>query len=332
MTTCDDERPGGLRIVVAGGAGFIGSHLCRKLLAEGHEVVAIDSLSTGSRRNVEELLVRPGFSLIERDVVRGIADAIKGRVDRIYNLACPASPVHYQRDPIHTTLTSVLGTVSCLKLAERWGARCLLASTSEVYGDPEVHPQTEDYRGNVSSIGPRSCYDEGKRCAESLLMDFRRTKGVSVRLARIFNTYGPNMAVDDGRVVSNFVVQALRNESLAVYGDGSQTRSLCYVDDLVDGLIGLMERSPVPGPLNLGNPEELTVLEIAERVIAHVGRGRIVWRPLPEDDPRRRKPDIRAAQNAFGFRPRVSFAEGLRSTVDYFERRLASDEALRSTG
>src|SRR5690606_28328565 len=284
--------------------------------------IALDSLITGSRENVRELLGSPRFTLIERDAVRGFTEVVRGRIDRVYNLACPASPVHYQMDPIHTTLTSVLGTLNCLRLAERWGARCLLTSTSEVYGDPEVHPQREDYRGNVSSTGPRACYDEGKRCAESLVMDYRRTRGVSVRIARIFNTYGPNMAVDDGRVVSNFIVQALRGEPLTVYGDGSQTRSLCYVDDLVEGLIGLMERSPVPGPINLGNPEELSVLEIAERVIAAVGRGRIVRRPKPEDDPRRRKPDIGAAERAFGFQPRVPFDEGLRATVAYFERKL----------
>ncbi len=320
--TRERESDAELRILVAGGAGFIGSHLCRRLHAEGHDVIALDSLITGSRENVRELLGSPRFTLIERDAVRGFTEVVRGRIDRVYNLACPASPVHYQMDPIHTTLTSVLGTLNCLRLAERWGARCLLTSTSEVYGDPEVHPQREDYRGNVSSTGPRACYDEGKRCAESLVMDYRRTRGVSVRIARIFNTYGPNMAVDDGRVVSNFIVQALRGEPLTVYGDGSQTRSLCYVDDLVEGLIGLMERSPVPGPINLGNPEELSVLEIAERVIAAVGRGRIVRRPKPEDDPRRRKPDIGAAERAFGFQPRVPFDEGLRATIAYFERKL----------
>lgn len=330
MTTELEGESTTLRVVVAGGAGFIGSHLCRRLLDQGHEVIVVDSLVTGSRENVTELLANPKFTLVEQDVMR-IADRIR-RIDRVYNLACPASPVHYQRDPVHTTLTNVLGTYSCLRLAERWDARCLLASTSEVYGDPEVHPQPESYRGNVSSTGPRSCYDEGKRCAESLLMDYRRSRGVSVRLARIFNTYGPRMAIDDGRVVSNFIVQALRGESLTVYGDGSQTRSLCYVDDLVEGLLGLMERSPVPGPINLGNPEELTVLEIAERVIAMVGRGRIVRRPLPEDDPRRRKPDIQAAERAFGFRPRVAFEQGLRATVEYFERKLKEQSSLRSTG
>jgi UDP-glucuronate decarboxylase len=322
-----------LRVVVAGGSGFIGSHLCRRLLDYGHEVIAVDSLVTGARKNVADLLQNPRFSLVERDILRGIVDAVRKRAHRVYNLACPASPQHYQRDPIHTTLTNVLGTHSCLKLAERWGARCLLASTSEVYGDPEVHPQPESYRGNVSSIGPRACYDEGKRCAESLLMDFRRTKGLPIRLARLFNTYGPNMAINDGRVVSNFIVQALRNENLTVYGDGSQTRSLCYVDDMIDGLVGLMEQSPVSGPMNLGNPEELSVLEIAERVIAEVGRGKIVRRPLPEDDPKRRKPDIRMAEKAFGFRPKVPFKVGLRATIDYFDRQLSNAESsLASAG
>jgi UDP-glucuronate decarboxylase len=318
--------------VVTGGAGFIGSHLCRRLLEQGHRVIAIDSLITGSLDNVIELREYPEFSFVQRDVVRGITDLVRGRVDRVYNLACPASPVHYQRDPVHTTLTNVLGTHSCLRLAVRSGARCLLASTSEVYGDPEVHPQPEHYHGNVSCIGPRSCYDEGKRCAESLLMDYRRTRGVSVRLARIFNTYGPQMAIDDGRVVSNFIVQALRGEALTIYGDGSQTRSLCHVDDMVAGLIGLMDLCPFPGPLNLGNPEELSVLQIARRVIDVVGQGRIVHRPLPEDDPRRRKPDITAAERAFGFRPQISFEQGLHSTVAYFERKLLRADPLRSTG
>lgn len=263
--------------------------------------------------------------------MRGIVDAVRKRAHRIYNLASPASLGQYQRDPINTTLTNVMGTYSCLKLAERWGARCLLASSSAVYGNPEVHPQPESYHGGVSPIGPRACYVEGKRCAESLLMDFRRVKGLPIRLARIFNTYGPKMGINDGRVVSTFVVQALRNENLTVNGDGSQTRSLCYVDDLVDGLVGLMERSPVSGPLNLGSPEELSVLEIAERVIAEVGRGRIVRRPLPEDDPRRKKPDIRAAERAFGFRPKVPFKVGLRATIDYFEGVLRQEGSASSS-
>lgn len=312
-----------LRVLVTGGAGFIGSHLCRRLLGMGHEVVAVDNLLTGSRENVTDLLLQPRFTLIERDVVRGLSDLGRLRIDRVFSLACPASPPQYQKDPVHTTLTSVLGTVNCLRLAVPWGARFLLASTSEVYGDPECHPQTEAYRGNVSSTGPRACYDEGKRCAESLSMDFHRTRGVPVRIARIFNTYGPQMAVNDGRVVSTFVVQALRNEPLTVYGDGSHTRSLCYVDDMVEGLWGLMERPGVGGPVNLGNPEELSVLEIAERTIAMVGGGRIVHRPLPEDDPTRRRPDISVAKRLFGFAPKVTFDEGLRATVAYFERKLA---------
>ena len=321
-----------LRIVVTGGAGFIGSHLCRRLLTQGHEVIAIDSFITGSRDNVEELASYPAFSLRERDIVRGVADVVSGRVDRVYNLACPASPPAYQRDPIHTTLTNVVGTHSALRLAERWGARFLQASTSEVYGDPDVHPQPEDYRGNVSITGPRSCYDEGKRCAESLVMDYRRMRALPVRIARLFNTYGPNMAADDGRVISNFIVQALRGEALTVYGDGTQTRSLCYVDDTVEGLLALMECSSAPGPVNLGNPEELSILEIAERVIAVVGGGRIVRRALPEDDPKRRRPSIELAQRTLGFRPKVSFEEGLRATVAYFEQKLRAAETLLSTG
>ncbi len=311
-----------LRIVVTGGAGFIGCHLCRRLLELGHEVIAVDSLLTGSRDNLCGVLANPRFSLAERDIVLGFADLVRGRIDRIYNLACAASPAHYQRDPVHTTLSSVLGVHRCLKLAELCGARLLQASTSEVYGDPELHPQREDYRGSVSCTGPRACYDEGKRCAESLVMDFRRGRSTQVRIARIFNTYGPNMAVDDGRVVSNFIVQALRGEPLTVYGDGHQTRSLCYVSDLVDGLIGLMEQSVTPGPVNLGNPEERSVLAIAELVIAAVGRGRIVRKPLPADDPRRRKPDIGLAQRAFAFEPQVSLEHGLSATIDYFENKL----------
>ena len=327
-----EEAEQKLRIVVAGGAGFIGSHLCGRLLEQGHEVIAVDSLVTGSRRNVEELSRHPRFSLIERDVTRGVVDAVRKRAHRVYNLASPAGVTSYQRDPIHTSLTNVVGTHSCLKLAERWGARCLLASTGDVYGDPEVHPQPETYRGNVSTIGPRACYEESKRCAESLLMDFRRTKGLPIRVARLFNVYGPNMAINGGKVVSNFVVQALRNEELTVYGDGRQTRSLCYVDDIVEGLMGLMERSSMSGPMNLGNPEELSVLEIAERVIAEVGRGKIVRKPLPQDDPRRRKPDIRLAERAFGFRPTVPFKVGLTKTIGYFERILKEESSIASTG
>jgi UDP-glucuronate decarboxylase len=317
-----DQESNALRIVVTGGAGFIGSHLCARLLEQGHDVIAVDSFITGSRDNLRRSLENPRFTLVDRDIVHGFADVVRGRVDRIYNLACAASPPHYQRDPIHTTLTSVLGVHRCLRVAERFGARVLQASTSEVYGDPEMHPQREEYRGSVSCNGPRACYDEGKRCAESLVMDFRRTRGAAVRVARIFNTYGPHMAVDDGRVVSNFIVQALRGEPLTVYGDGRQTRSLCYVDDLVDGLIGLMEQTSTAGPVNLGNPEERTVLEIAELVIAAVGRGRIVRRPLPADDPRRRKPDITLAQRTFGWAPRVGFEVGLAQTIAYFERKL----------
>lgn len=310
------------RILVTGGAGFLGSHLCRRLVSEGNQVLALDDLSTGSRSNVSDLLGHPRFSLLESDVMSEFDSGLETRFDRIYNLACPASPAHYRREPIHTTLTSVLGAHHCLRLAEKCRARLLQSSTSEVYGDPECHPQREDYRGNVSIIGPRACYDEGKRCAESLVMDYRRIHGVSVRIARIFNTFGPYMSPDDGRVVSNFIVQALQGEALTVYGDGLQTRSLCYVDDMIDGLVGLMEQEDNEGPMNLGNSEELTVLEIAERVIGAVGRGRIVQQPLPADDPRRRCPDITLARRVFGFEPKVSFDEGLARTIDYFRQKL----------
>lgn len=309
-----------VRVLVTGGAGFLGSNLCRRLLAEGHQVVALDNYRTGSAENTRDLLPNPRFRVIEHDVSKPFDVA----ADRVYNLACAASPPRYQEDPIHTTLTSVTGIYHALSCAERHGARLLQASTSEVYGDPEVHPQREDYCGRVSPIGPRACYDEGKRCAESLAMDFHRARRAEVRIARIFNTYGPGMAVDDGRVVSNFVTQALRGEPLTIYGDGAQTRSLCYVDDMIEGLVRLMEVEGESGPINLGNPRELTVLEIAERVIALVGRGRIVRRPLPKDDPRRRRPDIDLARRVLGFEPQTPFEEGLVPTVRYFERRLRS--------
>lgn len=310
----------GKRIVVTGGAGFLGSHLCRTLVREGHHVTAVDNLQTGSRENIRDLVDGPHFVLIEHDVVQ----PYDIEADEIYNLACAASPPRYQHDPIHTTLTNVQGTLNALLLAEKHRARILQASTSEVYGDPEVHPQREDYRGSVSCTGPRACYDEGKRCAESLMMDFHRSRGVDVRIARIFNTYGPAMDLDDGRVVSNFVTQALRNESLTVYGDGLQTRSLCYVDDLIRGLIGLMEQARTIEPVNLGNPTELTVKEIAERVIHRIGRGRITYQPLPVDDPKRRKPDITRAQSTFGFNPSTSFEQGLEPTLADFQRRLTA--------
>lgn len=306
------------RILVTGGAGFVGSHLCRQLLRMGHTVVAVDNLMTGSRGNVRDLLEHRRFQLLQHDVI----EPFDVPADRVYNLACPASPTQYQRNAVHTTLTSVMGAYHALVNAQRHGARFLQASTSEVYGDPDAHPQPESYLGNVSCTGPRACYDEGKRCAESLTMDFHR-RGLDVRIARIFNTYGPAMAVDDGRVVSNFIIQALRDQPLTIYGDGSQTRSLCYVDDLVAGLIALMEQAHTARPVNLGNPTELRVGEIAERVIDYVGRGRIEHRPLPADDPRRRQPDITLAQQLWGFRPSVSFEQGLVPTVTYFEHRLA---------
>lgn len=307
------------RVLVTGGAGFLGSHLCRRLLAEGERVLCLDNLRTGALRNVADLLRHPGFTLLQQDVT----EPIDVEVERIYNLACPASPVHYQADAINTTHTCVLGAMRVLELAARTRARVLQASTSEVYGDPMEHPQRESYRGNVSPIGPRACYDEGKRCAETLFSLHQRA-GVSVRIARIFNTYGPNMAPNDGRVVSNFIVQALQGEPLTIYGDGRQTRSFCYVDDLIDGLVALMEFPQEDiGPVNLGNPHEMTMLEIAERIGRAVGQApRLVFRPLPGDDPSRRCPDISLAKRLLGWQPRVDASEGLARTVDYFARHL----------
>lgn len=317
-----------MRILVTGGAGFIGSHLCERLLREGHHVICLDNFFTGSRRNVEHLLELENFEVLEHDVTRPIE--LDG-LDRIYNLACPASPVHYQRDPVRTTITSVLGAINVLELARRTGARVLQASTSEVYGDPLSHPQPESYWGNVNPIGPRSCYDEGKRVAETLFFDYHRQYGVDVKVVRIFNTYGPRMAVDDGRVVSNFILQALRGEDLTVYGDGRQTRSFCYVDDMVEGIIRMMEYdgSPsaaqpssdghFPGPLNLGNPEEVAIVELAQMIIELTGaRSRIVFRPPLPDDPARRRPDIGLARRKLGWEPRTPLAEGLRRTIAYY--------------
>jgi UDP-glucuronate decarboxylase len=313
------------RVLVMGGAGFLGSHLCERLLGDGHEVYAVDDFCTGSRRNVAHLTSHPRFFLVEHDVVA----PFHLPVGRIYNLACPASPIHYQADPVKTTLTSVLGTLHALRLASSCSARLLLASTSEVYGDPDVHPQPESYHGNVNPIGPRACYDEGKRCAESLAMDFYRAHGVSVRIARIFNTYGPRMNKDDGRVVSNFVVQALSGEDLTVYGDGNQTRSFCYVDDLVDGLVRLMEHPAIEGPVNLGNPEEFTVMELAEEVLRSTGSTSAIRRmPLPVDDPKLRRPTIERARKELGFNPRVKLKEGLAKTVAYFRELLAEPKKV----
>ena len=308
------------RILVTGGAGFLGSHLCERLLESGHEVLCVDNFYTGTRPNVEHLLANPRFELMRHDVTT----PLNVEVDRIFNLACPASPVHYQKDPVQTTRTSVHGAINMLDLAQRRGARILQASTSEVYGDPIVHPQTEEYWGNVNPVGIRSCYDEGKRCAETLFFDYRRQFDLPIKVARIFNTYGPRMHPSDGRVVSNFVVQALRGEPITVQGDGSQTRSFCYVSDLIDGLLRLMDTpDDVTGPINLGNPAECTIGELAERVLALTGSSStLTYRPLPEDDPRQRCPDITKANTVLGWTPMVSLHEGLRHTIRYFAELL----------
>ena len=309
------------RILVTGGSGFIGSHLCRRLLTLGHDVLVVDNFYSSSRHNVVDLLDNPRFELMRHDVTF----PLYVEVDQIYHLACPASPVYYQRDPVQTTKTCVHGSINLLGLAKRLGARILLASTSEVYGDPTVHPQVESYWGNVNPIGIRSCYDEGKRCAETLFFDYHRQHQLPIKVARIFNTYGPNMLANDGRVVSSFIVQALRGEPLTVFGDGSQTRSFCYIDDMVDGLIRLMN-SPreVTGPVNLGNPGEFTMLELAKKVLALTGSdGAIEHGPLPSDDPVRRKPDIGRARELLGWEPAVPLDEGLQKTVGYFRGALA---------
>jgi UDP-glucuronate decarboxylase len=308
------------RILVTGGSGFIGSHLCKRLLDLGNDVLAADNFYSSNRRNVSELLQDPRFELIRHDVTF----PLHVEVDEIYHLACPASPVYYQRDPVQTTKTCVHGSINMLGLAKRLGARILLSSTSEVYGDPAVHPQAESYWGNVNPTGIRSCYDEGKRCAETLFFDYHRQHALPVKVARIFNTYGPKMQADDGRVVSNFIVQALRGESLTVFGDGSQTRSFCYIDDMVDGLIRLMNSPPeVIGPINLGNPGEFTMLELAKHVMALTQSNCAVEHlPLPADDPTRRSPDISRARELLGWEPTVQLNEGLARTVEYFRRTL----------
>lgn len=306
-----------MRILVTGGAGFIGSHLCESLLEQGHEVLCLDNLFSGSRRNILHLLAKPGFEFIRHDVTQPILL----EVDQIYNLACPASPVHYQYNPVKTVKTNVLGTLNMLGLAKRVKARVLQASTSEIYGDPQVHPQREDYWGNVNPIGPRSCYDEGKRLAETLMLDYHRQNGVDVRIARIFNTYGPRMSEQDGRVVSNFIVQGLKGEALTVYGDGSQTRSFCFISDLLRALQLLMARESFTGPVNLGNADEITILSLAELVREMTGRrSQICFQPVPRDDPVRRRPDITLARQALGWEPRVSLREGLSETIDYFRK------------
>jgi UDP-glucuronate decarboxylase len=308
------------RILVTGGAGFLGSHLCEHLLAQGHDIICLDNFFTGSKNNILHLLSNPHFELIRHDIIHPIFL----EVEEIYNLACPASPVHYQYNPIKTIKTNVMGAINTLGLAKRVRATILQASTSEVYGDPEIHPQKEDYWGRVNPIGIRSCYDEGKRAAECLMMDYHRQNQVNIKIVRIFNTYGPRMAPDDGRVVSNFIVQALRGEDMTVFGDGSQTRSFCYVDDMIDGLIRMMGTPKgFLGPVNLGNPAEFTILELAEILIRMTGsRSKIVFKPLPQDDPTQRKPDITLAQKKLGWQPRVPLEEGLAKTIAYFRKLL----------
>ncbi|RPJ58481.1 MAG: SDR family oxidoreductase [Acidobacteria bacterium] len=315
-----------MRILVTRGAGFIGSHICGSLLERGYEVMCVDNLFSGSRRNIYRFMNNPRFEFIRHDVTIPITV----EADQIYNLACPASPVHYQLNPVKTVKTNVMGTINMLGIAKRVKARILQASTSEVYGDPTVHPQREDYWGNVNPIGPRSCYDEGKRLAETLMMDYHRQNGVDVRIARIFNTYGPCMWEKDGRVVSNFVVQALTSKPLTIYGDGAQTRSFCYVSDLVRGLITLMETPGITGPINLGNPEEFTMIQLAELVREMTGTSsEIRFEPLPEDDPVRRRPDITLARQLLGWEPTVPLREGLRLTIDYFDRLLSDQKTVQ---
>lgn len=308
------------RVMVTGGAGFLGSHLCERLLAEGCDVLCVDNFYSGVKDNVTHLLPHPHFELMRHDVTF----PLYVEVDEIYNLACPASPIHYQRDPVQTTKTSVHGAINVLGLAKRLKAKILQASTSEVYGDPEVHPQAESYWGRVNPIGIRSCYDEGKRCAETLFFDYHRQYGVDIKVARIFNTYGPRMHPNDGRVVSNFIVQALKGEDITIYGDGSQTRSFCYVDDMIEGFIRLMaSSSDCTGPVNIGNPGEFTIRELAERVISLVGgTSRLICKPLPQDDPKQRRPDISLAQGRLGWKPTVNLDEGLQRTIAYFKSQI----------
>jgi len=318
------------RVLVTGGAGFLGSHLCDRLIRDGHEVLCVDNLFTGTRANISHLFNHPRFEFQRHDVTF----PLYVEVDEIYNLACPASPIHYQHDPVQTTKTSVHGAINMLGLAKRTGAKILQASTSEVYGDPEVHPQTEEYWGRVNPIGTRSCYDEGKRCAETLFFDYHRQLDVKIKVARIFNTYGPRMHPNDGRVVSNFVVQALQGRALTLYGDGSQTRSFCYVDDLIDGLVRLMKSDDsVTGPINLGNPTEFRVRELAEQLLAKLGStAGINQEPLPADDPRQRQPDISKARELLGWEPKVALSEGLDQTIAYFREELNGEAAVASEG
>ena len=308
-----------MRLLITGGSGFLGSHLAERLLNEGHEIICLDNFFTGRKRNILHLAEHPNFELLRHDVT----DPFKVEVDQIYNLACPASPVHYQYNAIKTIKTSVMGAINCLGLGKRVNARVFQASTSEVYGDPEVHPQPESYWGHVNPIGIRSCYDEGKRCAETLFMDYHRQNGVDIRIVRIFNTYGPRMCPDDGRVVSNFIVQALQGKDITVYGEGQQTRSFCYCEDLIEGFVRLMNQDETIGPMNVGNPAEFTILELAEKVIAKTGsKSKIIYEPLPEDDPKQRQPDISEARRVLDWEPKVSLDEGLKPTIEYFERLL----------
>ncbi len=308
------------RVLITGGAGFIGSHLCDRMIAEGNDVICMDSLFSGRKENIRHLFGNPYFEFIRHDVTR----PIEVETDEIYNLACPASPIYYQYDPIHTSKTSFMGALNMLGLAKRTKAKILQASTSEVYGDPDIHPQTESYKGNVNTIGIRSCYDEGKRMAESLFFDYHRMHGVKIKIIRIFNTYGPRMSVNDGRVVSNFIVQALRGKDITIYGDGMQTRSFCFVDDLLNALIGLMNTDDgFTGPMNAGNPHEETMVELAESIIRLTNsKSKLIFKPLPQDDPRKRKPDISLARETLGWEPKVGIEIGLMETIKYFEKKL----------
>ena len=306
-----------MKVLVTGGAGFIGSYLCEYLLEKGHQVICLDNFFTGQKRNIEPFLANKNFKLLERDVT----EPFKLKIDQIYNLACPASPVHYQKTPVETVRTSVLGAINCLDLAKKLGGiKVLQASTSEVYGDPQVHPQPESYHGNVNPIGPRACYDEGKRCAETLFFDYHREDKIPIKVVRIFNTYGPNMSWDDGRVISNFITQALRGDDLTVYGDGSQTRSFCYIADLVEGLYRMMESDGWTGPVNLGNPAEFTVKELADKIIALTeSKSKIIYKSLPADDPKQRRPDIGLAKQKLNWQPTIQLGEGLKKTIKYFQ-------------
>jgi len=307
------------RILITGGAGFLGSHLCDRLVKEGNDVICLDNFFTGRKKNIEHLLGKPNFELIRHDVIQPILL----EVDQIYNLACPASPIHYQYNPVKTTKTSVMGAINMLGLAKRVNARVFQASTSEVYGDPDIHPQPESYWGNVNCTGVRSCYDEGKRVAETLFFDYYRQNQVDIRVVRIFNTYGPRMLLNDGRVVSNFIVQALKGEEITIYGEGSQTRSFCYVDDLLEGFVRLMNQDEIIGPVNIGNPGEFTIRELAEKVLALVGsNSKIVNHPLPNDDPKQRRPDITMAQEKLGWNPTINLEAGLKKSIPYFKKEL----------